>query len=295
MLRPPLRVPGSPNRKEQGPDLAYQARPPDKALSPTVPRTTILGVAIDPLTMDEAIIAFQRLIEIGHPSLAVSLNVDICMKIQRDAELRGIYHAADLVLVDGTPMMWAARFLGSPFPGRVSGSDFVPAFCATAAREGYAIFLLGAAPGVAAAAEWHLKRLHEGLRVVGTYVPPAAFEQDEQENSRIVKIVRQARPDVLFTAFGTPKQEKWLFRFRDELGVPVSMGVGSTFDYLAGRLKRAPIWMQRAGVEWTYRLMQEPRRLWRRYLIEDPPFVYHVVRQRLRQKARFAPDERIRS
>jgi N-acetylglucosaminyldiphosphoundecaprenol N-acetyl-beta-D-mannosaminyltransferase len=259
------------------------------------PRTMILGVGIDRLTMDEAVMAFQRLIARGSPALAVSLNVDICMQIQRDEDLREIYRGADLVLVDGTPMMWAARFLGTPFPGRVSGSEFVPTFCVTAAREGYAIFLLGAAPGVAEKAKRQLEHEHRGLRIVGTYAPPAGFERDERENARIVQIVQQARPDVLFTAFGTPKQEKWLVRFRDELRVPVAMGVGSSFDYLAGRLKRAPMWMQRAGIEWTYRLMQEPRRLWKRYLLEDPPFVYHVVKQRLRQSARYIPDDRVRS
>jgi N-acetylglucosaminyldiphosphoundecaprenol N-acetyl-beta-D-mannosaminyltransferase len=246
-------------------------------------RTTILGVRIDPLTMDEAIITFQRLIAKGRPALAVSVNVDICLKVQRDEELREIYRVADLVLVDGTPMMWAARCLGTPLPGRVSGSDLVPAFCATAAQQGYGIFLLGAAPGVAERARERLEQQHHGLRIVGTYAPAVGFEGDEHQTAHAVEVVRQARPDVLFAAFGTPKQEKWLFRYRDRLGVPVSMGVGSTFDYLAGRLKRAPTWMQWAGIEWIYRLKQEPRRLWRRYLLDDPPFVYHVLKQRLRQ------------
>ena len=262
--------------------------------SPTL-RTSILGVEIDALTMADAIVAFQRFIVRGHPALAVSLNVDICMQIQRDAELREIYRAADLVLVDGTPMMWAARFLGTPFPGRVSGSDFVPAFCATAANARHTIFLLGAAPGIAEAARRRLEDQHRGLKIVGTYAPPAGFERDERENARTVAVVRQARPDVLFVALGTPRAEKWLFRFHSELQVPISMGVGSTFDYLAGRLKRAPMWMQRAGVEWTYRLVQEPRRLWKRYLLQDPPFVYRVLKQRLQQHGPFVPRGGVRA
>lgn len=247
-------------------------------------RATILGVGIDAVTMPEAIHAFQRFIARRQPSLVYSLNVDLCMKIQRDAELRAMYHAADLVLVDGTPMMWAARFLGCPLPMRVSGSDFLPRFCGVAAREGYRVFLLGAAPGVAERAKSWLESRNPGLNIAGTYAPPFGFEQDEHENATIIDTIRHAAPDVLFAAFGPSKQEKWLFRFRNELQVPVAMGVGSSFDYLAGRLKRAPMWVQKAGLEWTFRLAQEPLRLWRRYLLDNPPFVYHIARQRLQRR-----------
>jgi N-acetylglucosaminyldiphosphoundecaprenol N-acetyl-beta-D-mannosaminyltransferase len=253
-------------------------------------RVAILGVGIDAVTMGGAVAEFQRLIVTGTPALACSLHVDLCMKIQRDPELREIYRAADLVLVDGTPMMWAARFLGTPLPERVSGSEFVPTFCRAAVREGYRLFLLGAAPDVAAGARRRLEQQNPGLAIVGTYSPPLGFEHDARENAHIVRRVREARPDVLFAAFGPSKQEKWLFRFRHELGVPVSMGVGSTFDYLGGRLKRAPVWLQRMGLEWSYRLIQEPRRLWRRYLLEDPPFVYHVIRQRLQKPGPHEPE-----
>lgn len=259
------------------------------------PRTRILGVDIDPLTMDQAILAVQRLIAEGNPSLVLAVNVDVCMQIQRDAKLREIFGSGDLVFVDGTPMMWAARFLGRPFPGRVSGSDFVPAFCAAAANSGHTVFFLGGAPGIAEDARDWLQARDPGLRIVGTYAPPAGFDEDEAESARIVERVRQARPDVLFVACGCPRQEKWLSRYRDQLRVPVSMGVGSAFDYLAGRLRRAPAWMQRAGIEWVYRLVQEPRRLWRRYLIADPPFVYHVIKQRLQQGGLMAPKGRIRA
>jgi N-acetylglucosaminyldiphosphoundecaprenol N-acetyl-beta-D-mannosaminyltransferase len=244
------------------------------------PRIRILGVGIDPVTMDEAVDTFHALILRGAPSLVCNLHVHLCMKTRRDPELRAIYEAADLVLVDGTPMMWAARFLGTPLPGRVSGSDFVPIFCRHAAANGFAIFLLGAAPGVAGRAKRWLEDQNPGLQVAGTYAPPPGFEVDDDENHRIVDMVRSAKPDVLFAAFGPVKQEKWLFRYYRQLDVPVSMGIGSTLDYLAGRLRRAPMWMQRAGLEWSYRLTQEPRRLWRRYLIEDPPFVYHILKQR---------------
>jgi N-acetylglucosaminyldiphosphoundecaprenol N-acetyl-beta-D-mannosaminyltransferase len=254
----------------------------------SIQRVTILGVEIDPVSMDEAIDATRRLLAKRRTALVFWLNVDILMKVKKDLELRAILDSADLLLVDGTPMMWAAWFLGSPLPGRVSGSDFVPAFCRATATEGHRIFLLGALPGVANAAKEWLERMNPGLRIVGTYSPPFGFERDTHECARIVSLIRAAEPDVLFAAFGTPKEQKWLFRFHNELGVPVSMGVGSTLDYLGGRLKRAPLWLQKAGLEWSYRLMQEPHRLWRRYLLEDPPFVFHIIKERLRKRPRIS-------
>lgn len=245
-------------------------------------RIAVLGVEIDPVTMSEAIAAFERMVETRHPHLVFSANVDICMQARRDHELASILRAADLVLVDGTPMMWAARFLGSPFPERVSGSDFLTRFCRTAVQSGYKLFFLGAAPGVARRARLALEGAHPGITIAGTYSPPYGFEYDDQENWRIVQEIRRASPDVLFVAFGAPKEQKWLYRYRNELSVPVSMGIGSAFDYVAGRLKRAPRWMQSMGLEWSYRLVQEPRRLWRRYLLNDPPFLFYLVRERVR-------------
>ena len=252
-------------------------------------RVKILEAEIDAVTMAEAIVILERFIMQRLPALIFPVNVDVCMKIQRDRELRTVFRAADLVLADGTYMMWAARFLGVPFPARVSGSDLVPAFCQMAARRGYRIFLLGGGPGVAEAAQRWLEAQSPGLQVVGAYAPPFGFEKDDHANAKIISMVRKARPDVIFAAFGAPKQERWLLRFRDDLAVPAAVSVGSTFDYLAGRLKRAPIWMQRAGLEWLFRLAQEPRRLWRRYLVDNPPFVYYVIRQRCRARPQLSP------
>jgi N-acetylglucosaminyldiphosphoundecaprenol N-acetyl-beta-D-mannosaminyltransferase len=256
-------------------------------------RLRILEVDIDAVTVADAIATFESFIARRRPCLAFPVNVDVCVKIQRDPELRAAFRAADLVLVDGTPMMWAARFLGRPLPARVSGSDFVPVLCRVAAERGYRIFLLGGGPGIAEGARRWLEDRYPRLRIVGTYAPPVGFEKSEQENKKIIDLVRAASPDVMLTAFGASKQEKWLVRFRDDLAVPVSMAVGSTFDYLAGRLKRAPMWMQRAGLEWMFRLAQEPRRLWRRYLVDDPPFVYYVLRQRFRGPLVPRPPDRL--
>jgi N-acetylglucosaminyldiphosphoundecaprenol N-acetyl-beta-D-mannosaminyltransferase len=222
------------------------------------------------------------MIRVNRCALVFNVNVDICMQARRDLELASILRSADLILVDGTPMMWAANLLGTPLPDRVSGSDFLTEFCKSAATKGHRLFLLGAAPGVAYKAKLTLEQANPGLQIVGTYSPPYGFECDSQENRRIINEVRRTSPDVLFVAFGAPKEQKWLNRVRSELNVPVSMGIGSSLDYLAGKLRRAPRWIQVIGLEWIFRLMQEPRRLWRRYLLNDVPFVYHLICQLVR-------------
>lgn len=249
-------------------------------------RITLFGIPVDALTVSQTIDIFHQMIESRQCHLVFNLNVDICMQLIRNQIPRDIYHGADLILVDGTPMMWAARLLGTPLPARVSGSDFVPAFCSAAASRGYRLFFLGARPGVAKRASELLTRRHPTLKVVGTYAPPLGFEHDVIENTRVIERVRGASPDVLFVALGAPKEQLWLRQYQIALGVPVSMGIGSSLDYLAGRLMRAPVWMQRAGLEWLYRLAQEPRRLWRRYLIDDPPFAYYLLREMIQRRPR---------
>lgn len=246
-------------------------------------RVDLMGVPVDPLTLREACEVACEMVAHRAGALIFNLNVDTWMKLRVDSDLRAIFQEADLVLVDGTPMVWAARILGVPLPERVSGSDFFPFFCGVAAKEGYGVFLFGANPGVADRAAQTLRSAYPELRI-STYAPPFGFERDEVESRRAIEMVKRAHPDVLFVALPQPRQEKWLARHRDELEVPVAMGVGSSFDYLAGRLRRAPKWMQRAGLEWFCRLLQEPRRLWRRYLVDDVQIVYYVVRAYVAQR-----------
>lgn len=248
-------------------------------------RIDLMGVAVDAVSLTEALDSFRWFIDRHQPALVFNVNVDTWMKLREDEEFRAAYDAADLVLVDGTPLVWVSRILRTPLPGRVSGSDFFPAFCEVAAKEGYRVFLLGARPGIAEQAGSALQRQYPGL-IVTTHSPSFGFERDEVENGNVIELVRRWNPDVLFVALGQPRQEKWLFRFRRNLNVPVAMGVGSSLDYLAGRLRRAPSWMQRAGLEWLYRLRQEPFRLWRRYVLDDSRIVYYVVREYLRRISR---------
>jgi N-acetylglucosaminyldiphosphoundecaprenol N-acetyl-beta-D-mannosaminyltransferase len=249
-----------------------------------MPKISLLGIPIDSVTMGEALEKIERLIEARKPSLVTTPNVDVLVQLQSDAEFRRVYEKAALVVPDGVPLLWAGNFLGTPFKEKVSGSDLFIEFCPLAAKKCYKIYLIGAMPGVAAKAAEILRARHPGLQIVGTYSPPFGFEKDEAECARIVEQVREAKPDVLFIGLGSPKQEKWSGRFMEKHGVPVSIGVGISFDYVAGTVKRAPRWMQKAGLEWSFRLCMEPKRLWKRYLVNDPKFFWWIAKQKCGKK-----------
>src|SRR5258708_6153516 len=225
----------------------------------------ILGVPFDPVTIDSAIARITQMVLSRRPAYVVTPNVDFLVQARRDAELRRILLEAHLVLCDGKPLVWASRWLGNPLPERVAGADLVPRFIALAAQRGFRLFLLGATPEANARAVARLQERHPALVIAGHYSPPFR-PLVEMDNEEISRRIWAARPDVVLVSFGCPKQEKWIAQNYQALGVPVCIGVGATIDFLAGQVRRAPRWMQRAGLEWTYRLAQEPRRLLRRYV-----------------------------
>jgi N-acetylglucosaminyldiphosphoundecaprenol N-acetyl-beta-D-mannosaminyltransferase len=241
----------------------------------------ILGVPFDHVTIDQAVSRIDAMIASRRPHYVVTANVDFLVQAHRDVELRRILLEADLVLCDGTPLVWASRLLGNPLPERVAGSDLAPGLIRAAAEKGHRLFFLGAAPGVAEEAAVKLRQQYPKLNIVGTYAPPFSnlLEMDHQE---IVRRVHEAKPDILMVSFGCPKQEKWIAMHHRTLGVPVAIGVGATIDFLAGRVKRAPDWMRRTGTEWLYRLMQEPKRLYRRYANDLIHFVPTLAAQSCR-------------
>lgn len=212
-------------------------------------------------------------------ALVFTPNIDHVVRCDHLDDLRRAYAGADYSVVDGKPLLWAARFFGIPLRQKLSGSDLAPNLSGWAAEHGYSIFLFGAAPGVADDAAAELKRRHPGLRVAGTYCPPMGFEDDPEANAAAIEAVRSADADLLFVAMSAPRQELWLSQHRNELGVGAAFGIGATLDFLAGRVRRAPVWMQNAGLEWAYRIWQEPRRLWRRYLVEDTAFLWIFLRE----------------
>jgi N-acetylglucosaminyldiphosphoundecaprenol N-acetyl-beta-D-mannosaminyltransferase len=238
-----------------------EARPLIASARPSV---AILGVPFDNVTTTEAIDLVNRMVLSRDPHYLVTANVDFLVQAREDVELRRILFDAHLVLCDGTPVLWASRLLGNPLLERVAGADLVPLLIELAAQRKYRLFFLGATPQSSEQAVARLKTLYPELLIAGHYSPPfnKLLEMDHDE---IVKRIREARPDILFVSFGCPKQEKWIAMHYRELGVPLCAGVGATIDFLAGSVRRAPLWMRRHGLEWVFRLIQEPRRLYRRY------------------------------
>ncbi len=207
------------------------------------------------------------------PTYVLTCNVDHLINLRRDSYFRNVYQQAGATVADGMPIVWVSRLFGTPLKRRVAGSDILTELGLDFERKRYRIYFLGAGEGVAEEAKRNLLLKFPAMHIVGCYSPPLGFEQDELECARIIKLLKDAKPDIVFMGVGSPKQEKWIYQFHQEYGAPVSIGVGATFDFLAGRVKRAPVVFQRSGLEWLWRLYREPKRLWRRYLVEDTKFL----------------------
>jgi N-acetylglucosaminyldiphosphoundecaprenol N-acetyl-beta-D-mannosaminyltransferase len=216
----------------------------------------ILGVPVHAVTMRETLDWIAAAIVAGEARQICTANPEFVMRAQRDAAFRAVLQAADLVLPDGIGLLWAARRLGGALPERVAGSDLIYHVAERAAERGWRLYLLGAADGVAARAAARLETRYPGLAVAGTHAgSPRAQDEPAQ-----VALIRAARPDVLLVAYGAPQQDLWIARNRERLGVPVSIGVGGAFDFVAGVARRAPAWVQRLGLEWLHRLARQPWR-----------------------------------
>ena len=230
-------------------------------------KVIILGVPVDNLTMAETLDGLERFIAIGRATgkthQVATINADFVTNALGDPEQMALLQNADLNMPDGMPIVWSARLLGVPMQERVAGVDTVLRLAERAAKKGYSIYFLGAAPGVAARAAEIIQQKYPGVKIAGVSSPmvPANLATDP----RIMEEIKASRPDILLVAFGNPKQEKWIGAYRGELQVPVMIGVGGTLDFISGHKVRAPRWMRRSGLEWMFRLAQEPKRLWRRY------------------------------
>ncbi len=220
------------------------------------PVIDLFNVRLHPVTMDDALAQAERFMSEGGPHMIVTSDTSAVVRAQHDEELRTIINEADLATVDGQGVVVCARLLNIPIMQRVAGVDMVGRLCEIAARLGQPVAMLGAAPGVADEAAQNLKQMYPGLEVV--YTQHGYFGDDDEP--RILAEIKEAAPMVLFVAMGIPKQEKWIKKHMDELGVPVSMGVGGSLDVFAGRVKRAPAWMRSCGLEWLYRTAKDPKR-----------------------------------
>ncbi|WP_346354226.1 WecB/TagA/CpsF family glycosyltransferase [Azotosporobacter soli] len=238
-------------------------------------KSYVLNVGVDRLSMKQAVQRAENIIRGLEPAgIVVTANAEMVMLAQKDADFAAIMRNAALVVPDGAGVVWAAKYLGMPLTERVAGYDLTQQLLARAAASGYRVFFLGAGPDVANQAKAAAESRYPGINVVGT--------QDgfftSQEEGPLIRRIAELKPDILFVALGVPRQEKWLTRHFSELTTPLCIGVGGTFDVMAGRVKRAPVWMQRAGLEWLFRLLCQPERLFRMAAL--PKFVLHVLRSK---------------
>lgn len=233
----------------------------------------LLDVPISRVDQEQALSILVEFVHSGKPHLVVTADAAGVVTAAKDAEFRAIMRSADLVTPDSAGILWAARRFGTPLPERVSGVDLVERLCALAAKHGWSVFFYGAAPGVAEAAAARLKARFPGMGIAGTAHGFLAAE----EQAALEEQVRAARPELLFVALGIPRQEKWIWSRKEALGVPVAMGVGGSFDVFAGQVTRAPLWMQRRGLEWLYRLSKNPRKITK--VASLPRFVLLVLRR----------------
>ena len=246
-------------------------------------RIEILGCSVDNLTMEETLEAVARQIADGRPHQHVVVNVDKLVKASKDPALRDIINACDLINADGMPVVWASRMLGTPLKERVTGVDLFEALMARAAERGWRVYLLGAREEVVTRVAELFTARHPGLVIAGR----RNGYWEEWEEKHVAEAVRLARPDILFVAMSSPRKEQFLGKWQSYMRVPFAMGVGGSFDVAAGKVKRAPLWMQKSGFEWFYRFLQEPRRMFRRYFVEDMAFFrllgVELVRRRFRE------------
>ena len=229
----------------------------------------LLNTYVNNVNMDEAVQAIEDMIASEKRSYIVAINVDVVMKIENDSYLKEIAGKADMVLVDGKPLEWIAKWHKRPIKSKISGSDLVPILCERAAEKGYSIFIIGGKEGIAEKAQVNLERDLPRIKIVGTYAPPFGFEKDEKELSRINEMISDVHPDILIACFGCPKQEKWIYENYQKYDAKVSICAGATVDFLAGNVNRAPKWMSDHGFEWFYRFLQEPKRMFKRYFVDD--------------------------
>lgn len=254
------------------------------------PRVNIGDLPIDPATQQEALRSVDALIRGGCGGFVVTPNIDHIVLARRHSGLREAYQRASLSLADGMPLLWMARALGTPLPEKVSGSDFIEPLMRYAAANDRRVFFFGATPEVSAEAERRLMLRYPHLRIVGrdcshwspdTGAAPSA--------SPVVRAIRESAADLVVVALGSPKQEIWMARHEQDLAPAIAIGLGATLDFVAGVVRRAPEWMSRAGLEWLYRLAQEPRRLAYRYLVRDLAILPIFAGELLRRAARRSP------
>lgn len=238
----------------------------------------LLNTYVNNVDMKETLDAIDNMIASDKKNYIVAINVDVVMKIEKDSYLKKITDSAGIVLVDGKPLIWISKLQKRPVKAKISGSDLVPLLCKHASKKKYSIFIIGGKEEIAEKARDNLEKQYANINIVGTYAPPFGFEKDMDEITAINQMITEAQPDILIACFGCPKQEKWIYENYLHYGAKVSICAGATVDFLAGNVNRAPKWMSEHGLEWFYRFLQEPKRMFRRYFIDDIKILKLIIK-----------------
>jgi len=236
------------------------------------------GIKIDNITLEEVIEKVKELIKKGKTSYIVTPNAAHIVLLQKDKEFRKVYENAELVLCDGQPIIWISKIFGEPLKERITGVDLLFSLLQLSSKEKYGVYLLGAKEGIIKRTVENLQKKFPELRIVGYH--NGYFIDDE----KMIKEINERSPDILFIGMGFPKQEKWIFKYIKNLDIKIAVCIGGVFDIVAGKTKRAPVWMQKIGMEWFFRLIQEPKRLWKRYLIGNTLFLWLVFKEFIKIK-----------
>lgn len=250
-------------------------------------RIPLLNICVDNVTMAEAVSEADRLIRSEAPCFSVTPNVDYLVRLEKDPKLREVFRHADLILTDGMPLVWISHLKKNPVKEKVSGSDFFPHLTALCEEKGYSMYLFGGEGTVPDKAKERLLQSFPGLRIAGTSAPPPGFEKDASLLNTELQKIRDAAPDVLIVCLGCPKQEYLIHDYLDTLQVPFSIGLGATLDFVSGKLKRAPAWMSSHGLEWLYRITQDPGRMLKRYTRDLFGLIRLLIRYRDLEKQGF--------
>lgn len=259
----------------------YDAAPQTRVESTPAPqKIDILGVNISAINMGLALDTIEGWLAERRSRYVCVTGVHGVMECQRDVSLRRIHNQAGLVTPDGMPLVWLSRLKGFRHVDRVYGPDLMLALCERSARRGYRQYFYGGAEGVPEQLADTLRRRFPRLKIAGTYSPPFRPLTPEEDEA-VVEQINATAPDIVWVGLSTPKQERWMAAHVGRLNAPVLIGVGAAFDFHTGRKPQAPRWMQRAGLEWCFRLLTEPRRLWRRYLVNNPHFILLLLKQAL--------------
>ncbi len=250
----------------------------------TIKAVRILGVRVDRVTMTDALKLIEEFISDDKKHQICVPNVWTTVLAQKDAAFRSIYRSSSLSVPDGLPLVWASRLYGKPIEERVTGTDLFLQCAVIAAQKGYTFYFLGATESTLNAMTAKLKREYPTLNIAGSFSPPFSDEFNQEETNKIIDMVNRTKPDILWVGLTAPKQEKWIHQNLERLDVQIAVGIGAAFDFLSGRVRRAPLWVQKIGLEWFDRVLQEPKRLWKRYLVGNSLFVWFVIREFFRIK-----------